>query len=115
MINFDDNEPITIKNEDLEDYMIDNIVKFKNNDNLAKCNIDIDLFQKGINSVSEMCGIISALVNIGINPHKALDYIVDKNSTELMINNNTEIAKINAEASVKSSKYELANLQKNTI
>ena len=51
-------------------------------------------FTEGVNSVAELCGQITALVNAGITPRDALDYLATKESTILLAQNNLDIAKI---------------------
>lgn len=82
-----------------------------NVENISGCVIDKELFEQGIKEVSKLCGAISALSNVGINPHKAMEYL----ATEFVSNNEIEIAKINAEATVDASKNESFNTQKMTI
>lgn len=110
-------EEILVSGEELDsagmnDYIKEYILVMPK-DELSKCIYDKKSFQSGINKVSELCGAITALVNVGINPSKAMNYLVEKDSTELMLENSIQIAKIQADATIKSSKNESVNFQKN--
>ena len=76
-------------------------------DNLLDSLISKDKFQEGVDSVSFLCGCISALTSFGITPDKAMDYICDKEATEIGMRHNIEIANIQKEASVESAKYNI--------
>lgn len=95
-------------------YLFSNILSI-NKGNISDSCIDRDLFVKGVKSVSELCGAITALVNIGVHPNKAMDYLAEK---EFAIDNrahNLELTKIQAETGIAISKNENGNMQKNTI
>lgn len=103
-----DNESINNGTE----YIKENILNISKSD-LSKCIYDKKMFQNGINKVSELCGSITALVNVGITPSKAIDYLAEQESTKLMLDNSIELSRIQAEAAIKSSKNEVATFQKN--
>ena len=110
---------IEYENDDLKDTLAiplyGNILELKNNNELCTCNIDYKKFQSGINEISKMCGEITALVNVGIDPHRALDFLQEKYITEIITSGNLDVAKINANAAIESSKNELLINQKNII
>lgn len=116
----------TIENEDSEcmvipqeefngfptdiDYIEDNIVDI-DIQNIINCKFDKDKFQEGIDSVSNICGAVSALVNIGITPSMALSFIAEREGSKVAI----DIHKINSEAAIKSAKLIDINSQKNQL
>ena len=51
-----------------------------------------------------MCGAITALVNVGINPNKAMNYLIDKEAAESAMRHNIDIANIQKETSIETSK-----------
>lgn len=66
--------------------------------------IDISAFTKGVESVSELCGKISALTAVGLEPGQALAYLSNVQDGEISYKNNVEIAKIQADAQKDVSK-----------
>ena len=46
-----------------------------NKDNISDIQYDKSKFEKGISKMSKICGMITALVNVGITPDNALAYI----------------------------------------
>lgn len=66
--------------------------------------IDIEAFTKGVEDVSELCGKISALTSVGIEPGQALAYLSNVQDGEISYKNNVEIAKIQADAQKDTSK-----------
>lgn len=72
-------------------------------DNLEGIKFDKKAFQKGINDISEMCGKICALTNVGITAQDALSFMINERTIEhnltnqkLINDNNVDIAKIQA-------------------
>lgn len=70
----------------------------------AMDSIDIESFTKGVEDVSELCGKISALIAVGIEPGQALAYLSNVQDGEISYKNNVEIAKIQADAQKDASK-----------
>ena len=70
----------------------------------AMDSIDIEAFTKGVEDVSELCGKISALTSVGIEPGQALAYLSNVQDGEISYKNNVEIAKIQADAQKDASK-----------
>lgn len=66
--------------------------------------IDIEAFTRGVEDVSELCGKISALTSVGIEPGQALAYLSNVQDREISYKNNVEIAKIQADAQKDASK-----------
>lgn len=66
--------------------------------------MDIEAFTKGVEDVSELCGKISALTSVGIEPGQALAYLSNVQDGEISYKNNVEIAKIQADAQKDASK-----------
>lgn len=95
--------------------ILDNVITLNFKDEVKDTSIDVEAFKKGISSVSELCGAITALVNVGINPHKAMDYIVDKEASKEIFENNLAVAKIQADANISTLKSEIASMQKNIM
>ena len=46
------------------------------NDDLSDCLIDKNDFQSGIKSVSKVAGMVTGLLNVGVTPAQALNYIM---------------------------------------
>ena len=70
-------------------------------DNLEGVKFDKKAFQKGISDISEVCGKICALTNVGVSMQDALSYMINESTikhnlvNQKMINeNNIDIAKI---------------------
>lgn len=70
----------------------------------AMDSLDIEAFTKGVEDVSELCGKISALTSVGIEPGQALAYLSNVQDGEISYKNNVEIAKIQADAQKDASK-----------
>ena len=101
--------------ENNEAPILDNVITLNFKNETKDVSIDIEAFKKGISSVSELCGAITALVNVGINPHKAMDYIVDKEASKEIFENNLAVAKIQTDANISTLKSEIASMQKNIM
>lgn len=95
--------------------ILDNVINLNFAESTKGVAVDIEAFQKGISSVSELCGAITALVNVGINPHKAMDYLVDKEASKEIFAHNIEIAKIQSDSTISTLKSEVTNIQKNIM
>lgn len=109
------------KNENIEydipldlNYIQENIVNIDTED-LFKLKHDKNKFKSGIDSVSYICGQITALVNVGINPSEALLYISNMNTLDKATKNEKDLAKIQSDASIKCAKYESVTSQKNIL
>lgn len=96
------------------EYIHKNIVNLDKS-NVEELHLDIVEFNNGISKMSELCGMISALVNVGITPSMALSYISEKEVTEKVLSNGLETAKVNAEYEFKKLKSEYIDLQKQMI
>lgn len=101
--------------ENNEAPILDNVITLNFKNEVKDTSIDVEAFKKGISSVSELCGAITALVNVGINPHKAMDYIVDKEASKEIFENNLAVAKIQGDANISALKSEIASMQKNIM
>lgn len=88
------------------DYIENNLININIDNSILKCELNKEKFQEGIDEVSKLCGGIVALYNVGINPHKAMDYLTDKEATLFISENNIKIAEITAD-----SNKEVAKLQ----
>lgn len=72
---------------------------------------DTDRFYKGIEEFSELCGKITALVNVGIHPSEALGYIMNQEN----IKHGADIAVITKDMNVEMSKNQIINFEKNQL
>lgn len=81
-------------------------------ENVLKCKLDINKFQSGIEKMSKIAGMITALTNVGVPPCDALEFIGAMRSNKIAsdiqtaINEQTndaniEIARITGEANMK--------------
>lgn len=86
------------------DLLINNIIEIDKS-NLKKLNYNISEFQKGIDSMSDICGKITALVNTGVSPDAALNYITEITINKEASDMNIEISKINANSNIEASKH----------
>lgn len=77
-------------------------------------NIDFDSikFKNGVDSMSELCGKITALVNVGITPSMALTYLSDTDASKAFMEHNLKVSEINADANVKSAIGAVSQTQK---
>lgn len=94
--------------ENEKDYIKENILKIRTS-HLNECSIDIQDFKEGIKSVSYLCGAITALVNAGITPTKAMDYIVDRDATEKALDFNLRMADIQNKTAIETAKMNFIN------
>lgn len=97
-----------------DDFLMVNTVSL-DTENVSDVTIDRELFKKGVDSVSELCGAISALVNVGIHPNKAMDFLVEKEAAFKAMEHNIEITKIQANANIKCSENESVLMQRGSI
>ena len=85
-------------------------------ENIAnKVQFDCQKFADGVDSMAELCGQITALVNVGITPRDALDYIATKEATNSLTTNNLEIAKVKSDADKELAKHEFLQSQKTIL
>lgn len=84
-------------------------------DNILDVEFDAEAFQRGVNAMSEMCGKITALVNVGLTPTMALSYIAGSEESKQIAAHNLEVSKVSAEASVEAAKYGASFAQKMSI
>ena len=73
---------------------------------------DLDKFKNGVDSMSEICGKITALVNVGITPSMALTYLSDTDASKAFMEHNLRVSEINADANVKSAIGAVSQTQK---
>lgn len=72
-------------------------------DNLAeddRIQLDNDEFVRGLKDASYACGMYTALINVGFSMEDAVAYIFNR----MNVDHNIEVSKINANATVESSK-----------
>ena len=70
---------------------------------VSKIAFDSTKFKNGVDSMSELCGKITALVNVGITPSMALTYLSDTDASKAFMEHNLKVSEINADANVKSA------------
>lgn len=102
---------LSLNNNSEQDYISDNIVNL-NKENISDLVLDKKLFGEGIQEISKLCGKIAALCSVGITPSMALSYIAEKESSDKIGEYNLQISKMNADATIESSKYGMASVQK---
>lgn len=95
-------------------YLSENLVELKKI-KPGSISINTEKFQDGVDSMSKLCGQISALINIGINPNKAMDYIVDKEASMDMMMHNIKITEISSQAAVNAARFEGAAAKATSI
>lgn len=67
---------------------------------LGETELNQEKFQDGVNEASYVCGQISALQVVGIEPQDALEYITSINNNMIVADNNVNVANIHAETEV---------------
>lgn len=83
-----------------------------NVEGLETIGFDVDAFKRGVESMSELAGKISALANVGISPSEALDYLgamsindtqcnLQKTLSESTNDTNIKMAEISGEFAMK--------------
>ena len=80
--------------------------------NVSNIAFDLDKFKNGVDSMSELCGKITALVNVGITPSMALTYLSDTDASKAFMEHNLKVSEINADANVKSAIGAVSQTQK---
>lgn len=103
--NIDDDFP---QKPESETFLEQNIIKI-DTEYLSKSKINIQKFTEGVEAVSYLCGAITALVNVGITPNKAMDYIVDKEATEVAMKHNIDMSNIQKDISIETAKLNFVN------
>ena len=113
IFNEDDIEGVELDSNNVE--FLDEYIRSINTSNIKNVQYDNQKFQSGITKMSKICGMITALVNVGITPNDALSYISERNLNKQGTDATLEITKIQADANVAASRYGLENSQKNII
>lgn len=72
--------------------------------NIADCKYNRNEFCKGISEMSKTAGMITALVNAGLSPSEALEYICADSTNRLTYKLQTELGKQNNDASIAIAK-----------
>lgn len=72
---------------------------------------DFEKFQTGVNNMSELCGKITALQNVGLSALEAVKTLNDRETIDLEI----EAIKISAKASIEVSKNTSVSIDKQQI
>lgn len=96
------------------DYLSEYIVNI-DIENLNDITFSKESFQKGVNKMSKLCGMISALVNVGIPPDMALNYLATQKANKATIDMSLKTIEMQTQANIESAKYEYCTTQKNTI
>lgn len=80
-------------NENSNDYIAENIICLDIAE-LENSSYNIQSFNDGVKSVSRLAGQITGLVNIGITPSMAFNYLIEKEALKETIAHNMEISKL---------------------
>ena len=113
---YDEDEGMTLEHIAIpSDYLEDNLININIDNSILKCELNKKKFQEGIDEVSKLCGSIVALYNVGINPHKAMDYLTDKEATLFISENNIQIAKITADSNKEAAKSQGIAIERQSI
>ena len=72
--------------------------------NISDCKYNRNEFYKGISEMSKTAGMITALVNAGLSPSEALEYICADSTNRLTYKLQTELGKQNNDASIAIAK-----------
>lgn len=98
-----------------EDSYIPDKICDLNKDNIDRVQFNRDDFILGVNSVSRLCGQITALVNVGITPDMALSYLASVEESDKLAAHNLEVSKISAESGVEMAKYGMVSGTKMSV
>lgn len=90
-------------------------IELGNIDNLSNINIDLEEFNNGVKSVSDICGKIVALSNVGIPPVVALEFISNRMDIDSTVDSNEKITELNNKASIECSKNGAAFMRNNNF
>lgn len=80
-------------------------------DNLDEVCFNKNEFQRGLDEISYVCGMLTGLMNIGLNSVDALNYLVNIKVLE----NNIKVSEINKEASIDVAKETSLQIEKNSL
>lgn len=72
---------------------------------------DTEAFHKGIADTSHLAGVITALLNTGVDQGFVLDYLLNKQTIE----HNLETARINKEMSIEIAKHQKVMAEKQEL
>lgn len=103
-----ENLSMDYKEDSTMDFIESNIICI-DTEKLENSKIDSESFEKGVKSLSYLCGAITALVNVGINPNKAMDYLTEKEASECAMRHNLEIMSIQKDISLETAKLDFKN------
>lgn len=81
-------------------------------DKIDKCKYDVDAFQRGIDSMSELAGKITALSNIGVSPESALEYIASIQAAEYTFNLQSKLSEESNSTNLKIAELNGENMMK---
>lgn len=101
-------------NNENQQYIAENIVEI-NKDNIKAINYNKDYFDKGIEDMSLIAGKITALVNVGITPIMALQYLYDTEANKDTLTSAESIAKINGNTNINKVKLDMLTFDKNSV
>lgn len=120
--NFENNES---ENEQLNDQLDDllksielssqNTIEFNRKEEFNNLIFDLASFNNGIKKVSELCGMITALSNVGVSPVVALQYISNREDMSDSISSNEKIAELNNKSNIECAKSGAAFMKTNNI
>lgn len=84
-------------------------------DNLDNVEYDQEDFARGVKDISYLCGQITALVNTGLPPEVALDYLFNLKLNNDNIENSIKLTELNSETQIKCAELSDAKLAMNTL
>lgn len=102
-------------NDDSSGDYIPDLIYIIRRDNLDSILFDSEAFSSGVNNLSYLCGQISALVNVGITPSEALNYLSSKEGMDKAIAHEERVGEMQSKTAIECSKFEGINAQKNMI
>ena len=91
---------------------IDEFIISIDTEGVSNIAFDSTKFKNGVDSMSELCGKITALVNVGITPSMALTYLSDTDAIKAFMEHNLKVSEINADANIKSAIGAVSQTQK---
>lgn len=110
-----------IENEQLEnlleniDFSNQYIIELNKSDELNNLGFDLKSFKNGVKKMSELCGMITALSNVGVSPIMALQYISNREDMAESITSNEKLAELSNKSNIECAKNGAAFMKANNI
>jgi hypothetical protein len=117
--NIENNEYINLEDMSKEE-LIDVVYELANDkskevavnlENVQSLEFEADEFEKGLKSVSYICGMITGLSNVGLNKEQIMDYVVNEQNIKF----NKNLNKMTCDSNEKTAKIQNVQIQQQMI